>query len=75
MYSGYILVGYMWLKIAVTAQAKLDAGQGNADFYTAKLHCADFYFGRLLTRTRSHIAAIRSGASNLMSMDEALFKI
>lgn len=75
MYSGYIMVGYMWLQIAVKAQEKLDEGSGNKDFYEAKLHTAQFYFDRLLTRTRSHIAAIRSGANNLMAMDATLFKV
>lgn len=75
MYSGYVVVGYMWLKMAVVAQQKLDAGVGNQAFYQAKLHTAQFYFDRILTRTRAHVSSIRSGSDNLMSMPEALFNV
>ena len=68
MYSGYVTVGYFWLKMAVLAQEKLDAGTDNAAFYEAKLHTAKFYFDRLLTRTRSLVSAMETGADSLMSM-------
>jgi len=73
MYSGYIVVGYFWLQMAVVAQTKLDEGADDPDFYQAKLHTAQFYFDRMLTRTRSLISAISSGSDNLMQLDEALF--
>jgi hypothetical protein len=78
MYSGYVTVGYFWLKMAVTAQQKIDSGDysdsvGDEAFYQAKLHTAKFYFDRMLTRTRSLVSAMESGAENLMSMDEELF--
>ncbi|KXI28745.1 acyl-CoA dehydrogenase C-terminal domain-containing protein [Paraglaciecola hydrolytica] len=79
MYSGYVTVGYFWLKMAVVAQEKLDAGDfsqtvgGDKDFYQAKLLTAKFYFDRLLTRTRSLVSAMESGAENLMDMPEELF--
>ncbi|TDF41855.1 acyl-CoA dehydrogenase [Alteromonadaceae bacterium M269] len=75
MYSGYVVVGYFWLKIAVTAQQKLDAGTDDAEFYKAKLLTAKFYFDRLLTRTRSLVSSIESGADNLMAMTEEQFNI
>tara|TARA_R110001632_G_scaffold42123_4_gene106258 strand:- start:399 stop:890 length:492 start_codon:yes stop_codon:yes gene_type:complete len=68
MYSGYVTVGYFWLKMAVLAQEKLDAGVDNPEFYQAKLHTAKFYFDRLLTRTRSLVSAIETGSDSLMSM-------
>lgn len=73
MYSGYIIVGYLWLKMAVTSQDKLDAGADEPEFYQAKLTTAGFYFDRLLTRTRSLVSAMQSGSDNLMSMDEEQF--
>lgn len=73
MYSGYVIVGYMWLKMAVTAQDKLDAGSEEVDFYQAKLTSARFYFDRLLTRTRSLVSSMQSGADNLMTMEEDQF--
>ncbi|MBT0588200.1 acyl-CoA dehydrogenase C-terminal domain-containing protein [Alteromonas oceanisediminis] len=73
MYSGYVTVAYFWLRMAVTAQEKLDAGTSDKAFYDAKLQTAQFYFDRILTRTRSLVSAINSGSDNLMSMDEELF--
>lgn len=73
MYSGYVIVGYLWLKMAVTAQEKLDAGAEEVDFYQAKLTTARFYFDRLLTRTRSLVSSMQSGSDNLMSMEEDHF--
>lgn len=75
MYSGYIVVGYFWLQMAVVAQKKLDEGTNDPEFYKAKLHTAKFYFDRLLTRTRSLVSAMESGADNLMNMEEEQFNI
>lgn len=75
MYSGYVVVGYFWLQMAVVAQQKLDDGTNDPEFYKAKLHTAKFYFDRLLTRTRSLVSAMESGADNLMNMEEEQFNI
>ncbi|NCP66410.1 MAG: acyl-CoA dehydrogenase [Paraglaciecola sp.] len=75
MYSGYVTVGYFWLKMAVTAQQKLDEGTTDVDFYQAKIHTAKFYFDRMLSRTRSLVAAMASGSDNLMSISEEQFKV
>jgi hypothetical protein len=73
MYSGYVIVAYMWLKMAVVAQQKLDEGSSETDFYQAKLQTAGFYFDRLLSRTRSLVSAIETGCDNLMAMPEDHF--
>ena len=75
MYSGYVMVGYFWLRMAVVAQQKLDEGSPEKDFYQAKLHTAKFYFDRMLTRTRSLVSSMGSGADNLMSITEEQFII
>jgi alkylation response protein AidB-like acyl-CoA dehydrogenase len=75
MYSGYVVVGYFWLQMAVVAQQKLDKGTSDPEFYQAKLHTTKFYFDRLLTRTRSLVSAMESGADNLMNMEEEQFNI
>jgi len=59
--------------MAATAQAKLAASSGEADFYRAKLATATFYFERLLPRARAHADALRSGAGNVMGLDAAHF--
>jgi len=75
MYAGYVTLGYFWARMAVVAQAKLAAGEGDKAFYEAKLHTARFYFQRLLPRADAHRAALQSGADNLMAMPEALFAL
>ncbi|WP_426414921.1 phenylacyl-CoA dehydrogenase [Aestuariirhabdus sp. LZHN29] len=73
MYSGYAVLAYFWAEMAKVAQAKLDAGTTETDFYQAKLQTARFYFQRILPRTLTHKAAIESGADNLMEMSVAQF--
>ena len=75
MYSGYVTVAYFWLKMAVKAQEQLDAGSTETEFYKSKILTTGFYFDRLLTRTRSLVSAMQSGADNLMSMPESMFAI
>jgi alkylation response protein AidB-like acyl-CoA dehydrogenase len=75
MYSGYVSVAYFWLKMAVKAQEQLDAGSTETEFYKSKILTTGFYFDRLLTRTRSLVSAMQSGADNLMSMPESMFAV
>lgn len=75
MYSGYATLAYFWAAAAQAAAAKLAAGAGEEGFYRAKLQTARFYFQRILPRTRGHVAAMQSGAANLLEMDEADFLI
>ncbi|MGV8195870.1 acyl-CoA dehydrogenase C-terminal domain-containing protein, partial [Pseudomonas aeruginosa] len=48
---------------------------GEEAFYKAKLQTARFYFQRILPRTRAHVAAMLSGANNLMEMAEEDFAL
>jgi hypothetical protein len=73
MYSGYITLGYYWALMAEKAQAALDAGAEDADFYKAKLKTAAFYMQRILPRTESHKLAMLNGVDSLMDLDEAHF--
>jgi len=74
MYSGYVTLAYLWARMAQVAQQKLAAGEGDADFYKAKLTTARFYFERLLPRTRSLVDTMLSGADNLMALDDEHFQ-
>ena len=72
-YSGYVTLAYFWAQMVKTASEKLAAGEGDADFYNAKLKTARFYFERLLPRTRSLVVTMQSGAGNVMEMAEEEF--
>jgi alkylation response protein AidB-like acyl-CoA dehydrogenase len=68
MYSGYTVVAYFWARSAQVAIAAEDS-----DYYQAKLLTARFYFDRLLPRTDTLAATIRSGAANLTALEEDAF--
>lgn len=69
MYSGYIFMGYLWGRAAKVALAALAKGDSQEqDFYRAKLITARFYFERILPRTLSLVAAMNSGADNIMDL-------
>ena len=73
MYSGYAVLAYFWARSAQTAQQKLAEGEGDAAFYRAKLATAEFYFERILPRTRALAETMTSGADNLMALDADAF--
>jgi hypothetical protein len=75
-YSGYVSMGYYWLRMMNTAAEKLKTASGTeADFYKSKIETGQFYFDRLLPRAVSHgIAAVQSPKST-MQMSEKRFGI
>jgi hypothetical protein len=75
MYSGYIILGYLWLRMALVAQTQLDDGSGEADYCQAKLATCAFYFKRLLPRTGAHRTAIEAGSDCLMQLPAQMFAL
>ncbi len=74
MYSGYIVLAYMWARAQATAlNALADEGCTETDFYQAKISTAQFYYDRLLPRTRSLVATMEAGADSLMALDAEHF--
>jgi alkylation response protein AidB-like acyl-CoA dehydrogenase len=72
-YSAYVLLAGFWLQAAARAQDALEAGSGEAGFYQAKLHSAEFYLRRVLPRASAQREALLGGAQCLMAMDEDSF--
>ncbi|UUQ62860.1 acyl-CoA dehydrogenase C-terminal domain-containing protein [Pseudomonas fuscovaginae UPB0736] len=75
MYSGYIVLAYLWLRMALVAQAQWADGSGEADYCQGKLATCEFYFKRLLPRTASHRAAVEAGSEILMRLPADLFAL
>ena len=74
MYSGYMVLGYLWLQMAIVAESKLAAAEGDEKaFYESKISTARFYFERILPRTQTHKACVLAGASSLMDLDAEHF--
>ncbi|KIQ97180.1 acyl-CoA dehydrogenase C-terminal domain-containing protein [Lysobacter sp. A03] len=69
MYSGYVALAYWWARSVATSAA----GSGSDAFKTGKRETANFYFARILPRTLSHAAAIRSGSASLMTLEADQF--
>jgi alkylation response protein AidB-like acyl-CoA dehydrogenase len=64
-YSGYVALAYWWARSVAAA----DASAHPQAFKEAKRETARFYFARILPRTLSHAASIRSGAAPLMAIE------
>ncbi|RHW77272.1 acyl-CoA dehydrogenase C-terminal domain-containing protein [Colwellia sp. RSH04] len=72
MYSGYIVMGYFWAQMAQSAYEKLATDVENRDFYRAKIKTAEFYFNRMLPRTKSHAKTMMEDPKTLMQLDPEL---
>ncbi|MBK4215911.1 acyl-CoA dehydrogenase C-terminal domain-containing protein [Paracoccus caeni] len=65
---GHVTLGLMWAKMAVAAQAMLDAGEGDKDFLNTKLATGRYYMARQLPMTATHLARIQSGSKPVMEL-------
>jgi alkylation response protein AidB-like acyl-CoA dehydrogenase len=72
MMSGYVVLGYYWLRIAVAAQKKVDAGQDPDGFYATKVQVCDFYFKRILPRASGHLEILASTPEYMEIKNETL---
>jgi hypothetical protein len=72
MYSGYIVMAYFWAQMAQSAYEKLATDVENRDFYRAKIKTAEFYFVRLLPRTKSLAKTMMADPKTLMQLDQEL---
>jgi hypothetical protein len=68
MMGGYIVLGWMWAKMAVVAKQKILVQDDG--FYRSKLATARFYFQKILPRTLTHAALIRAGAGAVMCLSD-----
>ena len=75
MYSGYIVLAYLWLRMALVADAQMQEGGGDEELCRGKLVTCEFYFKRLLPRTATHRAAVEAGSDCLMKLPAELFAL
>jgi len=73
MFSGYVVMGYFWAQMAQVAYEKLaDKNTENRDFYRAKIKTAEFYFERMLPKTKSLGKTMMADPKTLMQLDPEL---
>jgi len=66
MYSGYIIMAYMWAMMAQKANERIAEEPDNIEFYRAKVRTAEFYFERIFPRIRSLGKTMLAGPESLM---------
>jgi hypothetical protein len=69
---GLATLAYMWAKMAVVAQSKIDEGS-NEDFYPNKIITGRYFMLRMLPMLDSHLAKIKTGAEPVMALEAAAF--
>ncbi|MGN7437672.1 MAG: acyl-CoA dehydrogenase C-terminal domain-containing protein [Alcanivorax sp.] len=68
-----VAMAFIWCKMALIAKEKLESGEGDKEFYQAKLHTAEFFMTRMLPESDARFKMVMAGAKPLMQMDEAAF--
>jgi hypothetical protein len=66
---GIAACGWMWVRMAAVASARIAAGASDTSRYEAKLTTARFFVTRLLPQTRALAAQIAAGAKPVMALD------
>jgi hypothetical protein len=70
---GLVAMGYTFARAMKIAQAKVAAGDGEADFYKAKIATATFFFDRILPQATACFLAIKAGKASMMALPEDAF--
>ncbi|MBN9044395.1 MAG: acyl-CoA dehydrogenase C-terminal domain-containing protein [Rhizobiales bacterium] len=70
---GLVALGYMWARMAKTAEERLAKGEGDKGFLDAKIVTARYYFERVMPESAAHLARIQSGADSMMALDADAF--
>jgi len=71
--AGIVLGGWQMGRAALVAVDKLQAGQGDAQFYVAKIATARFYADHILTQASALQAAIVEGSAGVLALAEDQF--
>ena len=70
---GLVVLGYMWAKMAKSANEALAAGNGDADYYKNKLLTGRFYMEKVMPETALRKTRIEAGSDSLMEMAAEAF--
>ncbi len=71
---GLVALGYMWAKIARTANGKMaDDANGKTEFLQAKLLLGRYWMERVMPETAAHLARISTGSDTMMAMPAEAF--
>jgi butyryl-CoA dehydrogenase len=71
--AGIVLGGWQMARAALVAQRKLDAQEGDAAFYQAKIATARFFADQILSQATAYRSAIVAGAASVLALSEEQF--
>ena len=71
--AGIVLGGWTMARAALVAQQKLEAGEGDASFYQAKIVTARFFADHILTQASGLRTAIVEGSAGVLGLAEEQF--
>ncbi|MFL9923362.1 acyl-CoA dehydrogenase [Herbaspirillum lusitanum] len=71
--AGLVLGGWQMARAAAIAAGKLKAGEGDTQFYSAKLATARFFADQILPQALAYRTAIVDGAESVMALSEDQF--
>jgi len=68
-----VALAYMWCLMVKAAQAKLEAKEGDQEFYESKIITARFFMQRMLPEADGRFKMVMAGADTLMELDASGF--
>ncbi|MET0856071.1 MAG: acyl-CoA dehydrogenase, partial [Telluria sp.] len=71
--AGIVLGGWQMARAALVAQQKIDAGEGDASFYKAKIATARFFADHILSQAPGLRASIVDGSAGVLALAEDQF--
>jgi alkylation response protein AidB-like acyl-CoA dehydrogenase len=71
--AGIVLGGWVMARSALIAQQKLDAGEGDASFYKAKIATARFFADHILSQAWGLRVAVIHGSAGVLALSEDQF--
>ncbi|MBV6320137.1 acyl-CoA dehydrogenase [Duganella violaceipulchra] len=71
--AGLVLGGWQMARAALVAQQKLDANEGDASFYKAKIATARFFADHILSQASGLRSAIIDGSAGVLALSEDQF--
>jgi alkylation response protein AidB-like acyl-CoA dehydrogenase len=71
--AGIVFGGWQMARAALIAEQKLHAGEGDANFYRAKIGTARFFADHFLAQASGYCAAIVEGSAGVMALSEDQF--
>jgi hypothetical protein len=71
--AGIVLGGWQMARAALIAQRKLDAGEGDAAFYRAKIATARFFADHILSQAGGLRHAIVAGSAGVLALEVEQF--